>query len=318
LGGEPFWPRRPAHIDVIESLEATRPAEIGAPERLSRMRLRLSTLAVVASLLVACGSSAASPSGIATTSPTSTTTPASSTAASQAPTSSGGDSFAVETNLPPETAAPTQEPSPEPTPGEAAVTVEKTTLIKWADSIDYTHAQVIVELKNTGTGWADLQSSNDYTIYAKDGTVTTTGSFTYSYPRYVGPGMTGYLLEEAIESGKKVAEFATVDVSVESKTVDGPGPVLKVAKIKLGPESYGDGVTATGTITNTSSTKVGSTVIGVVLFDGNGRPLGYVYTNLIDNVNAGQTKGFETTASPPMSVSAVKKVLGFASSMDYY
>lgn len=214
------------------------------------------------------------------------------------------------------TAAPT--PTPKPTIGEAKLSKTQQIVHAWASSGTYVRYEVIVEVKNSGSGWADMMAgSSDYTVYDKDGGVTATGNFLYAYPRYLGPGETGYLLEQGIESGVKADAFVTVEANGQYNPVDSAGPVLTTDKIKLKAAAYSGAVDATGTVTNTSSVDVKRVVIGVIMFDSSGNPLCFAYTNLVENVNAGQTKGFSASGDAPVTLKQVAKTLAFASSTDY-
>jgi hypothetical protein len=263
-----------------------------------RLRPTLAILAVVA--LAGCttgtkdvGTQAPGNTGVATASPSAAASPS-----------------------PIVTRAPT--PTLAPTPGQADVSIVKQIVHAWPSSGSYVSYQVIIEVKNNGSGWADMiRGSSDYTVYDKDGGVTATGSSPYAYPRYLGPGETGYLLAAGIEDGVKVAAFATVDASSQYKPVDEPGPKLTTAKINLKAEAYSGSVAVTGTVTNTSSVDVARAVIGVIMFDSAGNPLCYDYTNLVNNINAGQTKGFSASGSAPVTLKQIATTLAFASSMDY-
>jgi hypothetical protein len=214
------------------------------------------------------------------------------------------------------TAAPT--PTPAPTVGEASVSITKKIVHASASSGSYVRYEVIIEVKNSGTGWADMtRGTSDYTVYSSDGSVTATGSFTYAYPRYLGPGETGYLLQQSVTDNGKVADFATVDASGQYDSVEAPGPKITTDKIKMKADSYGGTVSVTGTVTNTSTTDVQRVVVGVIMLDAAGNPLTFDYSNLVDNLNAGQTKGFTASGWAPVKVSQVASTLAFASSMDY-
>lgn len=177
--------------------------------------------------------------------------------------------------------------------------------------------QVIIEVKNNGSGWADLvPGSSDYTVHDMNGGVTATGSFLYAHPRYLGPGETGYRLDEGSVANVKVAAFATVDSTGEALPVDEPGPKLTTDKIALKTEATGE-VGATGTVTNASPAGVASTVIGVIMFDSAGNPLCYAYTDLVANLKAGQTKAFSASGFATVKLEQIAMTLAFASDMDY-
>jgi hypothetical protein len=93
------------------------------------------------------------------------------------------------------TAEPTpngETPAPPTAAPEATVNVVREVIIPWQSSGVYVEWDDIVEIKNNGTGWAEIgASSSDYTIFAKNGDVLDTGSFTYALPRYLAPDRRG-------------------------------------------------------------------------------------------------------------------------------
>jgi hypothetical protein len=258
-----------------------------------------SALAVVVLLATACGSQTiGAPSGAPAPTPTAnavvdataTPTATATTVAAEAPT-----------------ATPTAEPS-------ASVNKVRET-IKACTSSGFVQAMVIIELKNEGTGWAELQGG-DYTVYDGSENVLGTDSFTYSYPQFLAPGATGYLADGAYIEGAKASQVKRVEAD---GTFDEAGPEdvieLSTAKIQIKRETYGDGLYVTGTITNKSSENVSSAHVGAFFLDSSGRPIGFAYTNLIENLTAGKTKGFETTASDcPIKRTSVGKVVVLAGS----
>ncbi len=99
---------------------------------------------------------------------------------------------------------PTPRPTPVPTPEpKGELTKTQAIVLAWkAQYSDYVSYQVIVEVKNTGSGWAQQSAFNsDFTILGPDGGVVTTGSFLYAYPEFVGPGETGYLMTDGSDIG---------------------------------------------------------------------------------------------------------------------
>jgi hypothetical protein len=241
--------------------------------------------------------------------------------------SSGSTSIGTPSSIQPATVtatatvvtAPTPGPvaTPTPTPVQAAVSKVSQTVHAWKEpAISEIIYEVIIEVKNSGSGWAELSSGSDYTIYDKDGGVTSTGSFRYYYPRYLGPGETGYLLYQSSEANVTVAAFASVEASVRYKDISEPGPMLSTDKIKLKADWIM--VDATGTITNTSTTDVSSAVVGVVYFDSAGNVLTYSWTyHLVQNLAAGQTKGFSAVGSRPVTLRQIATYKVFASSTDF-
>jgi hypothetical protein len=235
-----------------------------------------------------------------------------------------GDAVATPTptERPTPRVTPTPRPTPSPTPeAKGELTKTQAVVIAWQNEFsDYVSYQVLVEVKNTGTGWAHQQPFNsDYTILGPDGGVVGTGSFTYAYPEFIDAGEFGYLIADGSDiggGGSTVADYATVEVDGRFEAVDGPGPTFKVSDIALKPESFGGGLNATGFVT--ASEDVRSAALAVLCFGADGKVRGGTWTNLLQNLTAGQKKGFETvTDSPPLAVSDCPTVAGFASAQGF-
>lgn len=216
------------------------------------------------------------------------------------------------------TAAATPRPTPPPTP-EPAGLLEKTqeVVIAWQREFsDYVSYQVVLQVQNTGTGWAELSAfESDYTILGSDGSVVTTGLFTYEFPKFVGPGEFGYLIADGSDiggGGSVIADYATVDISGRFDTVGSPGATFEVTDIALKAEAFGGGLVATGFVT--PSQDVTDAAMAVICLGAQGQVLGGTWTNLLQNLTAGQPKGFETVGgTPPLQVSDCASVSGYAS-----
>jgi hypothetical protein len=213
-----------------------------------------------------------------------------------------------------ETPAPTEATTPEPTSGAT-----QDDPIVHAIKRSYgggIWVQIVVPVTNVGTTWIDIDSSQpDYTIYDKGGGVLGTGTFTYAYPTFLGPGQTGYLADTASIDGAKTTEVGKVETTATYQEVaQDDAVILTTAHVKNRNGTYGDNPTSTGTITNTSTTSAESAHVGAFYFDGSGRLLGFSSTNLIENLGANKTKGFETLAEygPPFTISAIKKTIVLA------
>ena len=185
--------------------------------------------------------------------------------------------------------------------------------IRACDSGDYVRTMVVVEVVNEGTGWAKL-TGGDYTVYDDDENVLGTGSFLYSFPKYLAPGATGYLADGSVLEDAKAKDVKRVEADGSYEDVDADEVVeLTTAKVKSKKAAYGGGLYTTGTVTNESGENVDMATVGSFFLDAKGRPLGYAYTNLIENLKAGKTKGFETIDSwCPIKKSSVDKVVTIA------
>jgi hypothetical protein len=215
----------------------------------------------------------------------------------------------------PVTPAPTKLVTPEP---KADLQKVKEVVLAWKTykGSAYVDYQVIVELKNLGTGWAEVSGfDSDYTVLDAGGDVTTTGSFTYEFPKFIGPGETGYLIEDSSDDGVKTTDFASVQVDGRYDDVDAADQVLKVTGIKWHRDAYDGTLTATGFVTSTED--LTDAALAVVCISDTGQILGATWTNLLQNITAGKPKGFETVANtPPLRVSQCAKSLGFAESTE--
>lgn len=214
------------------------------------------------------------------------------------------------------TAAPTASPTGAPAPTEPPVGVGEqgdVHLIVFGDR-DFLQAQVVQEVVNTGGGWIELSPfESTYAIYAPDGTVSETGSFTYAYPRFLGPGQKGYLAEDVYpDVGRD--ELGRVEVDAYYQEIDQPDVLLTVANLKVRKADYGGGLEATGEVVNESAEQVDSATVGVFFLDAAGKPLGFAYTNLVDNIAPNGKKPFTTVGdTPKISPNDVAQTLTFAS-----
>jgi hypothetical protein len=252
---------------------------------------------------------------------------ASSVAGTPAPTSEGASSApateqANSTTQGSGSAAPSA-PAASAAQGDADVRIVKTYLFAWPSSIGGGNVEVVVEVLNSGAGVAKLggMNSESWTLYAKDGSVLDTGDLT-PMPQYLAPGATGYLGGWAnISNGPKFASVGKADASVTfGKETAMPAETLKAAKVTVGPDDVNVWLQATGTITNSGSEATTLGVIGLVLLNGSGQPIGW----LEDATNGmglppSQTKGFKTSYPfvPASEATKVKSVKVFAYELSF-
>ncbi|MBA2557664.1 MAG: hypothetical protein H0V12_10045 [Chloroflexi bacterium] len=229
--------------------------------------------------------------------------------------------------LPPEptdspTPAPTATPEPTPTPtprptatpqpeGEASTVGAY--LVPF-ETFDIVQAQVIVEVQNTGDGWVEiLPFESTFTIYDEGGGVVESGGFIYAYPNLLGPGESGYVAE-SVYSDSGVGDLARVEVDMYYDPIPEPNNLLTVSNVRTRGASFGDGLEATGEVTNEGIAPVDSATVGVFFLNSSGEPLGFAYTNLVANIAAGATKGFSTVGeTPPIRQRDVAETVAFAS-----
>jgi len=267
-------------------------------------------LAVVAVIAAACGGStqqlgtAAPPAQ--SSAPAATSSSAPSADATTAPTSEATQS--PDAGVTPEPA------TPEPTQAAAAEPVISARFFKvWTDSIQYLHYQAVIEVTNGTSAPVDINSgSQDFTIYAKDGTVLTTGSFLYAFPSKVAPAEKGYLVESGIfDQGTKAKNVGKFEESLSWSPASEATALFTSSKVKLTTESYGTSLQASAVVTNSTGADAADTICGFIFFDANGKILGALYDNTVDKVYAGKSKGVKTSypGTPPVKPSAVKRTL---------
>lgn len=281
------------------------PQVLGEGGHMNRLRIALATISVV---VMGCSGALTSTSSIGSAAPSTTSAGAGSIRPS--PTTNVVSDPPTE----PPTAAPTEPPTPEPSASVAKVRET----VRPCESGAYVRAMVIVELVNEGDGWAEL-SGGDYTVFDGDENVIGTGRFTYSYPKYLAPGATGYLADDGIFEDTNVKSVKRVEADGTYDDVEADEVIeFNTAKVSVKRAAYGDGLHTTGTVTNASSIDVRGAHVGSFFLDAKGVPIGYASTNLIDNLRAGKTKGFETIDSwCPVNRTAVKKVVTFAADDDF-
>lgn len=272
-----------------------------------RLRCRLSVLVSLAAILGACSGT---PSPLTTPTGAAATPSAAASVLEATPTLT-----ATSEGVTPVPAEPT--PTPTPAPAEPDAKITRTFFKVWTDSIGYAHYEAIVELQNVGGGSADIGGSQDYSIYAKDGSVLETGSFTYAFPKVLGPGQKGYLVESStFDEGVKAASVGKFDDSslTWSATSDDPTALFKVTNVKVRQESYGTGLEASGVVTNTTSTDATMAVAGIIFFDAKGTIIGGLIDNSLDNIFAGKSKAFKTSypGTPPLKPTNVSKTVVIA------
>jgi hypothetical protein len=215
--------------------------------------------------------------------------------------------------MPEETEAPTPEPTPA-APQEADVQVIATHLFTAKSRFGGGTMQIVVEVTNKGASPAKLGGGNSQTfsLLTTDGFVVEVGSLT-PLPQYLAAGETGYLGGWThLSDDATLASVDSAEPSVTFETAETvPEQTLSVEKVTVRADEYDIWMEATGTVTNTGDADAGLAVIGVVLLDAKGRPLGY----LVDRLTAmrllpQQKKGFSTNY-PFASASLAPKVDSF-------
>ena len=191
----------------------------------------------------------------------------------------------------------------------------------FSDGFGGLNYEVIVEVHNQGSDAAGIGSgSNDYTIYYKDGSVLATGSFTYSFPQVLPGGAYGYYVDSgSFDAGTKQNVVGKFDPSVQyGETTCDPGS-FAVTKVRVGQESYGSGLKASGVVTNNGTADATQLIVGFIFFDSAAVPIGALYDNTGDALPAGSTKGVTTSypGTPPLKPATVKTFKAIAYDFQY-
>lgn len=272
--------------------------------------LRAIATAVLAILLAACSGSASLESSSAN--------PAS--VSSAAPTSEASESGAA-TPEPAEATA-----SPQPAGDQGAEPVISQTFFKtWQDSIGTAHYQAILEVSNPTNGSVvDVSGgSQDYTIYDKSGSVITTGSFNYAWPPKIGPGAKSYLIDSGIfDEGTKLKNVGKFEPSTSWSTEASGDPteLFPVSNVKVSAAPYEEGLQVSAVVKNNTNKNADQAVAGFVFFNADGKIIGGLYDNTVDQIFAGKSKGVKTSypGTPPLKPSAVKKTISVAYDFSFF
>ncbi len=180
------------------------------------------------------------------------------------------------------------------------VAIVRQLAIPWQS--EFGMVDIIIEIRNEGARPAQI-NGGAYTMYSKSGAELDKGVFLYAFPKFLAPGATGYIAERDYSSVWNAADVGTVKATFDYDWIDEARTYLTTADIATEKDPYGSGGYITsGTVTNRSDVFVPMAHIGVFYLAADGTPLGFTYTNLVENVAPGQTKNFTTVGeSPPMT-----------------
>jgi hypothetical protein len=200
------------------------------------------------------------------------------------------------------TAEPTAEPTEAPTPAttpepSASVVVTNTALLAPPDDgFDLLGYQIVATVENQGDSWAKLLPFNtDFTVLSPSGGVTSTGQMGQAYPQYLGPGETGYLATSDVQEGVSPADFASVEVEPEFRSVPSAEVAFEFENTEVRYDgTYGLG--ATGFVIASAARDL--VEVGIICLDADGRVLGVANAQIIDGLQAGERQAFETTGPP--------------------
>lgn len=166
------------------------------------------------------------------------------------------------------------------------------------DSIGTIWSQAIVEVANTGNDDLYLDRSS-YELVSEDGTIihTTSNVFT-PYPQIIGPGEKGYYYEENMMDAGTPTDGISITPHISAKTSQSENIRLEVSATEIYDKEMG-GIDLHGKIKNTTGVEQSNINVVAVLFDGNGQPIGQLWTILMNPIHPDEEMGFELE---PMSL----------------
>ena len=160
-------------------------------------------------------------------------------------------------------------------------------------SLGVIHAQVIVEIENTGSsdlylnyGACDLEDSEGNLIASKDMT---------PYPRIIAPGEKAFYYEEySMDSLTEPIELKIIPRPQIAKSTS-EHITYPVTDISITDFEYG-GIKVLGRVENTSDSEGSMVRVAITLFDEASEPIGLVSTVLTGDLTPGEKVGFEATS----------------------
>jgi hypothetical protein len=175
--------------------------------------------------------------------------------------------------------------------------------------------EVLVELRNTGQGWARANASGaNYRVKDAAGASVIVSQFSYALPDVIEPGGTGYLYDRATLNSATPADFATAElVTRDFDAWPEPAVTFAITDItwKAGPA--GNDLVATGTITVTGNRTVDRVAAAVVCIGASGEVLGATLTKELVALAPGVVTPFETIdGTPPLDAAQCVTTVGVA------
>ena len=218
------------------------------------------------------------------------------------------------TAQPPSQPSPTSSPAAAPT-GTAEAAPGQPVITTWKGQYGETRVQIILPVRNAGSGWLQLpRSSSTYLVTDSDGVEVARGVFTAALPAYIGPGDTGYLVDTLSVAFANADEYRSAETTVAAIPVSKPDVDLSVGGVELS-QGLDGGLRATGSVRNEGPTPARSVVAGVVVVGENGVAEGALLDLTdIGDLEPGMTLEFDTEypGAPPITGGSPRKVLGFA------
>lgn len=166
------------------------------------------------------------------------------------------------------------------------------------DSIGTIWSQAIVEVANTGNNDLYLDRSS-YELVSEDGTIIHTTSNTFTpYPQIIGPGEKGYYYEENMMDAGTPTDGISITPHISAQTSQSENIRLEVSATEIYDKEMG-GIDLHGKIKNTTGVEQSDINVVAILFDGNGQPIGQLWTILMNPIHPDEEMGFELE---PMSL----------------
>jgi hypothetical protein len=202
-----------------------------------------------------------------------------------------------------------------PPSGRPVVRTGAPAILTWTGVFGESRIQVIVPVRNTGTGWVRLpRAASSYRLLDDRRRELDGGVFSATLPEVLGPGETGYLVDTLSASFSDPRAIATTRVSLGSAPTDRPASGLTVSDLELSSGASG-GLRAVGQVRNDGDESVPTALVGVVVLDGDDRPAGAVYdlTDVTD-LGPGSVACFDTDypGAPPLDDPDAYTAVGFA------
>lgn len=195
---------------------------------------------------------------------------------------------------------------PPPTPAPEANVIVRDTIVLVPSDTDLAGAafQIVATVENTGNAWAKLQPTrSEWTALDGAGAVAASGRMARSYPQYLEPGRTAYLVAYDVRDGIDARQLGDVDISAMYLTVSDPEVTFQLTETNV---AYDDqyGLTASGVLI--ASADRASVDVAVICLDAAGKVLGVAEGRVVrvgqglihQRVKAWQEHSFETTGPP--------------------
>jgi hypothetical protein len=173
---------------------------------------------------------------------------------------------------PPVAPSPSVVPMPEP-----AFQLGQPTAVTWQGSLGETRLQVIVPVRNVGSGWIQLpRSTSTYRVTDENGDEVASGVFTAALPSSFGPGEVGYLVDTVSVAFVVPNGAPAVEAEVEAVAVDRPTTDLVLADLAASTGDSG-GLRVAGRVRNDGPRAAEWVIAGAILLGGDRRALAAVY-----------------------------------------